>query len=500
MRIPVYRSSVPYRRAYAQDVALARPSLEGSGKKEWTDLQTAAGVMQGIYALPAALNRTLDAFAESGAAWGEEWKRLKKESENISSGGNKTESAAEKNFSSPLRMQQLQYAREKIFEPALSEQEAENPVQRLDEYVSQNFRQADAEGLPAQDYVILRREVASLSQKRRQMQARENLQKGETAFIQTAALVRSPRALEAYIGGNVSAARSAGRAAGLNEEQLRARGRALRAQAVRHNVEAALEAAETAQAEAVYAHFASKINEREKTLLRRKITARKADLLGEALWLQARETCVDGRGVPSEEKLRLFVRAAANGEEENFAQDLEEALKTRLAQDRRSGLHRKAEAYQNLARAPEGADITPLLRTACFNEEEFAHAQTVLRLQQQNPKQTSSAAVFYDLHEKLLSGALQEKELAAALEEGRLSASDYWRLQARRAAAQADGAPLESQLLARALARFCRQNGLDKNEGAQVHYFVFTAGETAEEQLCAARRVRQLFLLQENKQ
>ena len=33
-----------------------------------------------------------------------------------------------------------------------------------------------------------------------------------------------------------------------------------------------------------------------------------------------------------------------------------------------------------------------------------------------------------------------------------------------------------------------------------MHYAVFSAGETMEEQLAAARQVKQLFLLQERKQ
>ena len=520
MRVPVYQPSVAYRRAYAQNVQLAKPLLAASGKKEFSDLQSAAGVMQGIYELPGFLNRTADAYEESKDRWKDAWGELKTRFEE----GNRSvylekyperrrpedgpasadtaapDAAQGQGFSSPRRGDQLRFAREKAFASG-GENEPENPVRRLDEYFARSAAQSGgAEGLLAQDYVVLRREVSALQDKRRQNQARENLQQGENTFVQTAALVRTPRALEAYINSNLSAAQNEGRAAGLDEKQSRLRRQALRRQAVRHNVEAALQSGETQQAEAVYKHFAPRLDAEEQGLLQRKITARKADLLAEKLWPQARAECTAKNGKPDEVKLRRFARGAAEGENETFARDLEGALKARLAESRRSDLRRRAQAYRSLSAADPQSDVTPLLQEGCFDAEEFERNQEVLRRRQSAPDKMSLPAAFNRLQEHITDGTLKENELDEAFDAGELSAADYWRLQARAAAAEADGVSPQAKVFSQALAHFCRRNGLNEQESAQVHYAVFSAGETMEEQLAAARQVKQLFLLQESKQ
>ena len=259
MRVPVYQPSVAYRRAYAQKRTVGEAAVAASGKKEFSDLQSAAGVMQGIYELPGFLNRTADAYEESKDRWKDAWGELKTRFEEgnrsvylentrtppprrrprLRRHGRTGSGTVGQGFSSPRRGDQLRFARGKSI-CFRRENEPENPVRRLDEYFARSAAQSGGgEGLLAQDYVVLRREVSALQDKRRQNRARENLQQGENTFVQTAALVRTPRALEAYINSNLSAAQNEGRAAGLDEKQSRLRRQALRRQAVRHNVEAA---------------------------------------------------------------------------------------------------------------------------------------------------------------------------------------------------------------------------------------------------------------------
>ena len=520
MRVPVYQPSVAYRRAYAQNVQLARPLLAASGKKEWRDLQSASGVMQGLYELPGFLNRTADAYEESKDRWKDDWGELKTrfkegnryvylekypERRRLEDGPASADNAAAdgiqgQGFSSLRRSEQLRFAREKVFASG-GENEPESPVERLDEYFARSAAQSGGtEDLLAQDYVVLRREIAALQNKREQNLARENLQRAENVFVQTAAMVRTPRALEEYINNNVSAAQNESRAAGVDEQQIRLRAQALRSQAVRHNVEAALQSGETDQAEAIYKHFAPSLAKEEKELLPRKITARKADLLAEKLWPQARTQCGAAEDAPDEEKLRRFAQQTAGDKGETFARDLQGALKARLAESRRSDLRRRAQAYRSLSALDVQSDVTPILQEACFTAEEFERNQEILRRRQSAPAQASLPAAFNRLQEHITDGTLKESELDAAFDAGELCAADYWRLRARTAAAEADGVSPQAKVFSQALAHFCRQNGLNEQESAQVHYAVFTAGETIEEQLAAARRVKQLFLLQESKQ
>ncbi len=524
MKVPVYQPQVSYQKNTAQVVRQQQPVYESFGKKEWADMAAAGAVMRGVYELPGALNRTVDSFQKANDSWQEEWKKV---AENIA--GKKTEKSQSQpseaaarsvlmedkrtgEFSAPQRSEQLSFARERVFsadtdgENADTLTGADSAVQRLDKNFMALFTQSPhnygpgEERLLAQDFVILRREVQQLEEKSRQLQAQEEIKQGAATFVQTAAMVRTPRALESYIKSNLrAAAQEAGRA-GLSEAAWTDRARALEQEAVRHNVEAALEAGEAERADAIFRHFAARLPADQQQTLEKKITARRADLVGETLWPAARKACADSSGRADEKRLADFARSAAARETDEFKQQLVGAFKARLAQSRRRDLQRRATGYLRLANAESGADLAALMNGDCFREGEFERNCNALRAQQSGEAKGSSAAVFNRLNQALLAGKLEEKEAEKAFDGGALSARDYWRLKGRWCAAEAGADYTQSRLLAQAVGRFCRQNGLSAQESEDALYFVFTAGESAEEQRKAALAVKQLFLLQENKQ
>lgn len=525
MRIPTYQKQVPYRAAYARDVHLAGPVKEASGKKEWADAASAAGVLSGVYELPQMLNRTLDAYEKGNdgwkAAWGELNKRAREGNRSVyESKQPKPKTAPKKprgrgylgmeaggGFSSPLRGELLDFSREKAFEtPAQSAAAPADPVGRLDEYFGQTVQNiysggenAAEEDLLSQDYAVLRREVQKLKDKSDQEALKEQFNRGAGSFVQTAALVSTPRALEQYIRANLDAAGADARRSGLDAAQWRAQRETLQAQAVRHNIEAALEAGETPQAEAVYNHFREKLGEEEQALLESKMVLRKADLKSEKLYAQAWKECLDEEGAADEKKLASFVRKTAPADTEDMQNAVRSALQARLAEDRRRDLRRRARGYERLLASCQsgGAGLSALMGEHCRGEKDLKRDARVLRALQADPAKTSDHFAFNRLHERIMSGAGGQKEVESAFEKNEISAADYLRLKSRACAAQAGDADPRERLLGKALDRLCRGCGVEGAEAEEVKYFVFSSGSGVQERLEAAQAARQILNLQE---
>ena len=527
MKVPVYQNQISYEKAHASNVLLARPLREASGSKGWMDVTSAAGVLGGLYALPGAVNRTVNAFGAAQKEWEKEWADLQEKIAGKNKPRQKTapsqaagpsaagadDGTAENvgKFSSPLRSRLLQFAREKAFETALEPTEqsrasgAQTALQRLDEnfaWLSGGLSDASTpqkDNLLTQDYTLLRREVQELEEKSRRTQEQENIRQGAYSFVQTAALVPTPRALESYMQSNLSAAAQEARSAGVGEKQWQQQSRALRWQAVRHNVEAALEAGQTERAQSVYRHFAKELPSQQQELLAHKLTARQADMLGEKLWPAARAACTGEQGETEEKALAEFARRAAPRQTPAFQQQLADALNARLAQSRSLELRRRRAGYERLLAAPQGADLTALMKDDAFSTADFETNCRALRQWQQTANKQSSAAVFNRLHQGLLNGKLNEKELEKSLQSGELSAPDFWRLKARSCAAQAGDYDARVRLLEQGLALFCRRQELTPQQSDELRYFVFTSSEDVAQQIQAAQTAKQLFLLQENK-
>lgn len=519
MRIPTYQQQVPYRGAYARDVRLAQRSMESSGNKLWTDLASAGGVLSGIYETPMMLNRTGDAYEEAKDNWNAAWDELKmrrdfgnryvydakqkaKQPKPPKKSASK-EGIALLGFSSPKREELLRFGREKAFGQTPAGAQAD-PVSKLDEYFGQNAAgnilpsaPQEREDLLSQDYAVLRREVQELSLKRDAQARKEQFERGAGHFVQTAGMVRAPRALEQYIRANLDAAGEEARSGGLDAAQWKGRREALQTQAVRHNIEAALAAGETKQAEAVYGHFEHKLDEKDKTLLKSKILLHKADLESEKLFPLAVKECVDENGSVDEKKLNSFVRSRCEGREEELKNETGAGLRARLETHRRKELLRRADAYERLLAKGAQEGLGALEGAYSRGDKEFKRDARILRALQTRPEKNSDPAAF----NRLFTLAAREKdgarEIETAFDEGHISAADYLRLKSRVCAAGAARLDPRERLLERAAERLCRSCGLEGGEAEDVKYFIFTSGPGAQERLEAARTARQILNLQE---
>lgn len=536
MKIPTYQKQVPYRGAYARDVQLATPLKESSGNKLWTDLDSAGGILSGLYEAPHAANRLGDSYEIAKDNWAGALDELKarflignravyknkypdkapklsknppkKEKRLLGVGGG---------FSSPVRAQLLDFARQKAFGQTFQEQAASSaplsgvspsgPVERLDEYFGQTAQQLSAApdydpqtDLLTQDYAVLRREVQELNNKSGREAAQARFNQGAGSFVQTAALVRSPRALEEYIRANLDAAQDEALQNGMDASVWKGRKETLQAQAVLHNVEAALEAGEAGQAEAVYEHFDKILPEREKELLKSKLLCRKADLESEKLYPRADKECLDENGEINEKKLAAFVRNSSEVKEADAQKELRQALRARLSAGRRRELGREGQTYERLlsAGAAGAEDASALMGAYCRTEKDFERNAQVLRALQAGPQKISVHGVFNRLHENVALGRAERTEIENAFDKGELSAADYLRLKSRLCAAGAGRTDPRERLLGKAVQKLCRSCGLEGEEAEEVKYFVYSSGSGVEERLEAAARARRILNLQES--
>lgn len=508
MRIPVYQQSVGYQKAYAQNVALAQPTRQSMGKNKWSDWATAGDVMQSLYQLPFAAKRTAQTYKNASQAFEEVLAtQPAAPADAAAHAAAPAQAETATPFSSAKRQEQLSFARGQAWQPAAAEKNAQtkekSAVEKLDEnfagLISADFNTAN-EDLLAQDYVILRREMQNLQNKETRRQQQENWRQGAGAFVQTAALIRTPKALEEYINNNISAAQKEAAQNGLEgaqKEQLNT----LYTQAVRHNVQAALQSGETEQAQAVYSHFAKRLSPQESDLLVRKITAREADQKAQALWPAARQSCVEKDGSINQDKLAAFAAQNSAQKSEDSRQDLQQALRAQLQAQQHKDWRRRAQGYRRLISGlSAGEDLAALMEEDGFDRQEFEQNQQALRLYQAQPEKTSSAPVFNRLQRLIWQGKNPQKELSQALQKGELSAPDYWRLKARNASAQADGTDVREVFLSAALDKFFKEEQLDTQTAQQISHFVFSSAGDWQQQLAAARTVRQIFQLQESKQ
>lgn len=496
MKIPSYRKQISYRRTAARDVALAQPLPEAAGSGGlWLDAAQMLG--------------------SSAAGAGRIMVRKKKEWESEAARQNPTPSkphppkagkaaafragfsetaeeasAAVAQFSSEDRGRMLSYCRTNVFEPDCARQSA---PEKLDAYFMElrsGGQKAGREDLLTHDYVIMRKEVERLSAAHDAREQTRRFNRGAGNFVQTAAMVRTPRALEEYIAANLSAAKEE---ASSPQERWPLQESALRAAAVRHNIEAALGAGEAEQAQRVLAHFEKSFSERELGVLRRKVTSFRASAAAQRCEGAAYAACRTRDGETDEKKLLSW--AEENGGNTGVArQDLFHALQARFAAREREQLRRRAKEYERLACAGE-EDHAGALAASCVSDR--GEYDRLLRAVRESPQRQSERSAYNALYERVLSGSAEEKELDGAFEKGSLSSRDYLRLKSASCRWRAGDGETQERLLMCAAEDLCR--GRTEKEAEEIKYFIFSSPGGAAGKLQAASQAKRILNLQEKK-
>ncbi len=503
MKIPTYQSGVAYRQAHARNVPLTPALPEASGKAEWANIQSFAGVVDAIFQAPMAAVRFLDAYKEGNKAWKDVFNPDDETGADKPKKSEKTKSYT--GFDDGSRKELLNYGRRDAWQ---ANQNA-NPLERLDEYFEQAVQSKNTtlnyqpeQDLLSQDYVILRREMQTVQDKQLQEAAQKRFESGVGTFVQTAALVRSAKVLDAYMEANLEAAQTQARQNGMSAEQWKAQEQTLQQQAVLHNISAALSAGESKQAESVLEYFKSCLKPEQLALAQGKLYACQTASFAQSLYPQAWQECVEDNGLLNEDHVKSFVQSHTSEKTPQEQADIFYALLGELRLAQRVEFKREAQLCQDLLMAAREGRVSEniLLASAEINHEKiFQRYARVFQELKADKNVNSNPAAFNQIYAQIIAGEAKAEELERGWKDGSISAADYLRLQhafCMNRAQESD--PMERLLLA-ATDKFCQESGLSASTAEEVKYFVFSAGLTAQDRLAAACRAREIFSLQEKK-
>ncbi len=499
MKIPTYRKQISYRRTAAHDVALAQPLPEAAGSGGlWLDtVQMLGSSAAGAGRIMVRKKKEWEREAARQKQTPPKSRPPKADKESSAPGGfSKTAQEASSGaaqFSSEDRGRMLSYCRTNVFEPDSGRQSA---PEKLDAYfmrLRSPGPETEREDLLTQDYVVMRKEVERLSSAHSAREQTQRFNQGAGNFVQTAAMVRTPRALEEYISANLSAAKAEAASA---EEGWPLQERALRTAAVRHNIEAALGAGEAEQAQSVLAHFEKSFSERERDVLRQKVASFQADSAAQRCEGAAYEACRTQDGKTDEKKLLSWTEE--NGGKTGAApQDLFHALQVRFSAREREQLRRRAKEYERLACGSEEDHAGALAASSVSDRGEYDRLLRAVQVLRGQPQRQSARGAYNGLYERVLSGEADEKELDGAFEKGSLSARDYLRLKSDSCRWRAGDGETQERLLMCATEDLCR--GRTEKEAEEIKYFIFSSPGGAAGKFQAASQAKRILNLQEKK-
>ena len=414
-------------------------------------------------------------------------------------------------FSNPMRGQLLEYGRTDAFRPAAEQNDGENTldaVGRLDKFFvektganAQTLSSYTDKNLLVQDYAVLRKEVAHIQQLQQQQIQRENFEQGAGHFLQTAALVRSPEALSSYMQANLEAAGQEAVQNGLSGEQWTRQKAFLSSQAVQHNIQAALTEGDVDAAQAVYTHFQDKLDEKDQALLTQQMAICRADKQAKEWVNAAQAACVNADGELEAEKLTQWVNQHSAEQTDSEKQAFAQALKSCLWEKRQAQLQREETLYSTLLDNAGATDtqLQTLLKSSGASAQVLSQASCWVHQLQQEKNTAPNCAAFTALQAKMMNGELSYKQLDRALQKEKITAADCLRLKRDFCRYQVKGVRVQERLLLTSVETFCQRSGLSAQTAQEASYFVLSAGPDLQQRVRAARELKQILTLQENK-
>lgn len=478
MRVPSYQNQIAYQPVRAQQVELAKPISNSYHSAWWEGLTAAGSVLRASGATIQAIQAWLKSREEEkkkAAGQGKVGPASPEQTPDIPGDGPREASARKageisaqqyNGFSNQSRRALLAYSREQAFTADQSKQAGvTTPVQKLDEYAEQQLitqaQTNQAADLWLQDYALIRQEVEQVQHQTQQQQFQETFQQGAQSFLQTAALVRDPEQLEKYIHSNLQAAEEELQMRGGSKQAWAQQKEQLYAQAVRHNIQSALQAQDMAQAQAMYKKFTDHFSAAEREVL--------------------------------SEKLSLLQAQNDEGK-----QNYEGKATDRYAAQKQHW-QLQADSYGKLAQAFSGTQpgLESVLGFPAQSAAELATVEHLFNEGQRHPQRSSDASVFNDLYRQIQDGTALPEKIDQAFEKKRLSAADACRLKQAFCLAQTQAADPREELLLQVVRQMCKGYDFDEFHMEQATYTVLSAGPTLKERVQAAKELKQFLALQE---
>lgn len=361
-------------------------------------------------------------------------------------------------------------------------------VEGLDAYAAKAWNDLGANGqereLFAQDYAVLRRELASMEESRAAAQYKQNWEDNARFSGRMASVIRTPQAFGAYLDDHATRLEREAEELGLDGS---AAAQQFKENAVAQNVETALAAGEPASARAVYRAHGEILPPDRRDVLEEKMRCAEAQDAGYALWKRAAEELDD----PSEENVRRFALDETRGEEKSF-QTRTAAYATWCARrEERQKARLQSESFRRLREAenPEGA-ARALWSGYAQDAADVERKRKAVQRVFSEPCRASDPFAFNRLHGQLQAGELNQKTLDKYFNEGSVSGRDYLLLNERLSARQSGQTDEEENLLRLAVERFCRKKDLSAQDAELVKYRVYAQPGGAKDRLAALGRMK----------
>lgn len=379
-----------------------------------------------------------------------------------------------------------------LLEAASSGGSNKSPAAGLDEYAVKAWNRLSPDGAQrdafAQDYAVLRRELASEEATRSAAQYKQNWEENARFSGQMASVIRTPQAFGLYLEDQAARLAQEADGAGLDGKTAV---RQFKENAVARNVETALAAREPASARAVYRAHGSLLPPKRRAVLEEKIACAEAEDAGYALWKRAQEELED----PSEENVRRFVREETPGTDTTF-QSRAAAYAGRCAQkEARQKARLQSESFRSLRQAenPDGA-ARALWSGYTQDAADLERKRKAVESVFSEPSRASDPAVFNRLYRALQGGEMDQKTLDKGFAEGTVNGRDYLLLNERLSARQSGQTDAEEGLLHMAVERFCRKKELSGQDAEVVKYRIYASPGTAQERLAELGRVKEWLI------
>lgn len=494
MKIPSYQTQVPYRAAQVRSVRLV-PTVSGKLNK-WEKMgivnqliQNGREIYNGVKNIIQARNKPSSAAQSSDFGAERLSPAVSKVAETVPVTNNP--------FSDPARQALFEEGVQYRMGGSMSFNNISTAVEALDNYVNAHAQnkgvlQEEKEPLWVQDYVILRRELQHLQQQEQQQTDLSTFEQAAQHFVQTAGLVRSTKALEQYVRDNLAAAEQEAVQQGVPSEVWQRQKAQLYAQAVNHNIRAALQAGEIAQAQAVAEHFSAQVPSWQKQDWQAQIKTARAEQILTANWPDWQMNCRDEQGKLNKEHIQHLLHEKYGGTQ--LAELLQRSFEQRWQQYQQQCWKKQAQYYAQCLQG-EKWPLSDELEGQIYEQKE--RSRQLLAQCRNGDSTPTNAKVFNTLYEQILAGDIEESELDQAFQTKQLSAPDTLRLKKYFCEGQANSVDTRQKILSSSLARFCHQYDLTEEQMQSAKYWVYAAGTTIKDQLRAAQELKQIFALQE---
>lgn len=355
----------------------------------------------------------------------------------------------------------------------------------LDKFAASRFTEADADTPAAQDYMMLRaaareEEKSAFERERARLASEEeNLVRG------VGALAPTPQALEAYLSVQLPAYEKRLMENGASKEAARLQTASVRAQTAAECVRGQLAAGNGAAARAVFGQYERELPEAVREECAQKIHFSAASSRARELW---RQSALQTDGTP--EARESWVRGRLEEEKDSGLKETAFETVSALRAEARAALHAKqAQAYRSLASAPDGEEAERMLiAQRALPSGELPLARRAARKLFSSSASSSDAETFNRLY-----FSAKEKDNARAFEKGRISARDYFTLEAARHAREGGRADPDAGFLCRGIDLWREKKGLSASDAARVKHAVLTSASGTEERLGALARVKALL-------